>query len=103
MSDPATLREQAHRLRLTARTLRTQGHGLDDQVRRIRREYPLPSPELWRGPYADRYAEELDTVVADLRRVGDDVARFADDCEAEASEREARAAQLEAQEAAAQP
>lgn len=97
MTSPTTLREQARRLREAARAVRETGAGLDEHVRSLLENYPLPSPQLWQGTYAVRYRDDLLWAQEELRRVGTDADQFADECEAEARTRDREAARLESE------
>ena len=95
MKDPEVLREEARALRAGAAAIREKGHGFDDQVRAIRRHYPLPSPTLWQGPNASTFDDRLERVTSELAQVDRDLDRYADDCEATARSKETEAAGLE--------
>jgi hypothetical protein len=96
MPDPEVLRAQARTLRSTARTLRERSASLDDDLRTLQQQYPLPSTEVWDAPHATRYRDELVTAVGDVGGVMRDVDRFADDCDEEAGRRERQADEIEA-------
>ena len=101
MADPEVLRDEARRLRQAARAMRERGGDLDDHVRDVQTNYPLPSETLWQGPYATTYDDTLQRVRSDLTQVGRDVERYADDCDDKAASKDLEADALEAAAAAA--
>ncbi len=101
MGEVERLRDEARRLRAAGGAMREKGAALDDEVRAVRRNYPLPSDTLWDGPYALEYKEHLDDVVTGLDVVTRRVDRYADDCEERALTKEREADELERQAVAA--
>ena len=95
VSDPGTLRAEAARLRRDAAALRTAASTFGEDVRTVRARYPLPSPSLWQGTAATRFADGLHAVAGEVDRIAADVTGYAEHCERLASAREGEAQRLE--------
>jgi uncharacterized protein YukE len=85
VTDPATLRAEADRLRRNARTMRQQAGHLDDGLGDVQRHYPAGANGVWTGPNADTFYSELSTAKSQLSGIVSDVDGYASACERKAT------------------
>ncbi|HEY7010201.1 MAG TPA: hypothetical protein VH395_14730 [Jatrophihabitantaceae bacterium] len=95
MTDPATLRAEADRLRKNAKTMRQQAGQLDDGLGDVQRHYPAGANSVWTGPNADTFYTELSTAKSQLSGIASDVDDYASACERKATSLDHQATALE--------
>jgi uncharacterized protein YukE len=95
VTDPATLRAEADRLRANARTMRQQAGQLDDGLGDVQRHYPAGASSVWTGSNADTFYSELSTAKTQLSGIVSDVDAYASACERKATSLDHQAADLE--------
>ena len=97
MTDPATLRAEADRLRRNAKAMRQQAAQLDDGLGDVQRHYPAGGDGVWTGPHADTFFNELSTAKSQLSSVDSEVDGYASACERKATSLDQQATELERQ------